>query len=209
MRSEYLRTLQEKEDKRKGGLFIARLYPDGAWLLIQYMHMRHLADSPDGCVSAVALRAAVPCADTALLPPGRAFRVVGTATVTLQDDAPQGFGEQLLPASEPLPAGTAQLANMAVEQRLRRMGVARLLLAAAEQHALAAGVPAMSLKVHAKNAAARQLYASCGFREASVQKRLTLQSIMRLGRQAELLVMVKQLSGDGALERCTGVQHVA
>lgn len=152
----------------------------------------------------------MPCADSALLPPGRAFRVVGTATVTLQDDeAPQGFGGQLLPAGEPLPAGTAQLANMAVEQKVRRMGVARLLLAAAEQHALASGVPAMSLKVHANNMAARQLYSSCGYGEASAQKRLTLQSIMRLGRQAELLVMVKQLLNEVPLEPSAGVERIA
>ena len=124
--------------------------------------------------------------------------MVGTATVTLQDEAPQGVSEHLLPADEALPAGTAQLANMAVEQKLRRMGVARLLLTAAEQHALAAGAPVMSLKVHAKNVAARQLYSSCGYSEASVRKRLTLQSIMRLGWQAELLMMVKQLSREGA-----------
>ena len=144
------------------------------------------------------LEVSVPCTDEALLPPGRAFRVVGTATVTLQDDASQELGEPWLPAREAVPAGAAQLANMAVERKLRRMGVARLLLAAAEQHALAAGVPAVTLRVHAKNIAARQLYTSCGFVEASVDKRLTLQSIMRLGRQAELLTMVKELVREGA-----------
>ena len=59
----------------------------------------------------------------------------------------------------------AFVAYMAVEPVARRRGVARLLLAEAEQEARKLGLPHLSLMVTAGNAPARALYRAAGFSE--------------------------------------------
>jgi ribosomal protein S18 acetylase RimI-like enzyme len=56
------------------------------------------------------------------------------------------------------------IAYMAVEPESRRHGVARQLLAAAEEQARARGLPVVALMVTEDNVAARELYAQAGYR---------------------------------------------
>jgi ribosomal protein S18 acetylase RimI-like enzyme len=57
----------------------------------------------------------------------------------------------------------AFVAYMAVEPAMRGEGIGRAMLAAAEAHAIAAGMPSMSLMVTDENAPARALYDRAGF----------------------------------------------
>ena len=69
----------------------------------------------------------------------------------------------------------AFIAYMAVERQLRRSGVGRALLGAAQAHAEKLALPHLSLMVTADNAAARDLYRSFGFEleRLLLTKRLT------------------------------------
>lgn len=80
-------------------------------------------------------------ADASLLPSGRAHRVVGTAAVTFskEEDAEVSGDWPMLPAD------SAHVTNMAVDQKLRKQGIARLLLATCEDHARKAGWSSISL----------------------------------------------------------------
>jgi ribosomal protein S18 acetylase RimI-like enzyme len=71
----------------------------------------------------------------------------------------------------------AFVAYMAVEPDARRRGVAKALLAAAEEQARSSGLQHISLMVTHGNEAARRLYASLGFADERVQmtKRLGAQ----------------------------------
>ncbi len=80
-------------------------------------------------------------ADSSLLPPGRAHRVVGTAAVTFsEEEDAEVSGDWPM-----LPADSAHVTNMAVDQKLRKQGIARLLLATCEDHARKAGWSSISL----------------------------------------------------------------
>ncbi len=80
-------------------------------------------------------------ADESLLPPGRTHRVVGTAAVTFaeEEDVEDVRNVPLLPAD------SAHLTNMAVDGKLRNQGIARLLLAACEDHARQIGCSSITL----------------------------------------------------------------
>jgi ribosomal protein S18 acetylase RimI-like enzyme len=93
-----------------------------------------------------------------------------------------------------LPEGTAQLANIAVDQKTRRVGIARMLLEAAEQHASAQGAAALSLVVHKDNVSARKLYASTGFTEASSPG--LLQAMLHIAGRKQLILMTKPLAAQ-------------
>ena len=123
------------------------------------------------------------CADATLLPPGRQYRLAGTVAVTFRDGQQQGMQH---------PEGTAQLGNLAVDPKMRRLGIARLLLESAEQHARAQGAAALSLAVHVDNAPARSLYVCAGYREDSSQG--PLQTLVRLARREKLVVMRKPMA---------------
>lgn len=77
-------------------------------------------------------------ADASILPPGRLHRVVGTAAVTFAEEEDAGD-------TPILPADSAHLTNMAVDGKLRKQGIARLLLAACEDHARQIGCGSISL----------------------------------------------------------------
>lgn len=120
-------------------------------------------------------------ADTAALQLGRKDLVVGTAAVSVgEDDGTQKAVQ--------FPAGAAVIANMAVDQRYRKQGIARMLLQACEQHALSMGMEYISLVVHRQNTPARQLYESSGFREVPPTKPA---GFFRFGSGAEHIVMTK------------------
>ncbi len=59
----------------------------------------------------------------------------------------------------------AEILTLAVAPAVRRQGVGRALLAAAQAHAAEAGATAMFLEVATRNAAAIALYQSLGFRQ--------------------------------------------
>ena len=132
-------------------------------------------------LSALSARAIFVFADTAALQLGRKDLVVGTAAVSVGEDC----GDE---KTLQYPANAAVIANMAVDQRYRKQGIARALLQACEQHALAMGMEYISLVVHKQNTPARELYESSGFREVPPAKPAGL---WRFGSGAEHVVMAK------------------
>ena len=133
------------------------------------------------------------CADDATLPPGRKYLIVGTSAVSIGDSGDNQQTAGLAPDS-------AVIANMAVDQRYRKQGIARLLLQACEQHASAAGQDCVSLVVHKKNTSARELYQSSGFREVHPAKPAGLSGLFKSGTRAEHTVMVKQVKTEPSAE---------
>jgi ribosomal-protein-alanine N-acetyltransferase len=67
-------------------------------------------------------------------------------------------------------AGEGEVATLAVAPRARRLGVGSLLLDSAIDAAKGRGVAAVYLEVRASNSAAKQLYASRGFREIGIRR---------------------------------------
>ncbi|CAL8463262.1 g2796 [Coccomyxa elongata] len=127
--------------------------------------------------------------DASLLPSGRAHRVVGTAAVTFskEEDAEVSGDWPVLPAD------SAHVTNMAVDQKLRKQGIARLLLATCEDHARKAGWSSISLAVHVDNVPARQLYLSAGYKEVQpMQANAPL--FMRPWRRSQHSIMKKELA---------------
>ena len=68
------------------------------------------------------------------------------------------------------PEGTLYVDALAVEARFRRRGVARALLAHAEDEAAAAGFRGVSLDTGLRNDAARALYAAAGYEERETRR---------------------------------------
>lgn len=118
---------------------------------------------------------------------------MGTAAVSVGDDC----DDQQTVA---LPPGSAVIANMAVDQRYRKQGIARLLLQACEQHASANGKDCVSLVVHKKNNPARELYQSAGFREVHPAKPAGLSGLLKFGSGSEHTVMAKRVSAEPSVE---------
>ena len=127
--------------------------------------------------------------DIAALQLGRKELVVGTAALSVGEDC----GDQ---KAVQLPASAAVIANMAVDQRYRKQGIARMLLQACEQHALAMEMEYISLVVHKQNTPARELYESSGFREVPPAKPAGLSGFLRFGSGAEHIVMAKRVSEE-------------
>ena len=121
------------------------------------------------------------CADAASLPAGRKHLIVGTAAISIGNES-GGMCE-------------AVIANMAVDQRYRMQGIARLLLCMCEQHALAKGWDCISLKVHRKNASALALYQSSGFKELASLKPAGLSGFLSFGSGSQHIVMSKNIGG--------------
>ena len=106
-------------------------------------------------------------ADPSLLPPGQASRLVGTATLSLDTEAAQPL-KRLPPVNRPpTDKSAAYVSNMAVDAKFRRQGIARGLLRACEDAARAAGKREVWLHVREADAAARALYAACGYAEVA------------------------------------------
>ena len=131
-------------------------------------------------------------ADTAALPPGRKHLIVGTAAVSVGEDC----SNKSIPQT---PAGAAVIANMAVDQRHRKQGIARMLLRACELHALKMELDCISLIVHKKNTPARELYQSSGFREIPLAKPAGMQSFLSFGSNRQHIVMVKDVEGKTSM----------
>ncbi len=67
-------------------------------------------------------------------------------------------------------AGEGEIERIAVHPDCRRLGLGRKMMEAMEAYASARGVSAVSLEVRKSNAAARNLYESCGFAAEAVRK---------------------------------------
>jgi ribosomal protein S18 acetylase RimI-like enzyme len=131
------------------------------------------------------------CADAASLPSGRKHLIVGTAAISIGTES----GEMSV---ADLSEGAAVIANMAVDQRYRMQGIARLLLRACEQHAMAMGWDCISLKVHRKNATARALYQSSGFKDLASLKPVGLSGFLSFGSGSQHIVMSKNMGGSSS-----------
>lgn len=131
------------------------------------------------------------CADAASLPAGRKHLIVGTAAISIGTESGEISVADLL-------EGAAVIANMAVDQRYRMQGIARLLLRACEQHALAMGWDCISLKVHRKNATARALYQSSGFKELASLKPVGASGFLSFGSGSQHIVMSKNMGGSSS-----------
>ena len=128
-------------------------------------------------------------ADTSALALGRKHLIVGTAAVSVGEDCNNQKTSQF-------PASAAVIANMAVDQRYRKQGIAKLLLQACEEHALAAGTEYISLVVHKKNIPACELYQSSGFREFPPARPAGLSGLLSFGSGAEHIVMAKRVGQE-------------
>jgi GNAT superfamily N-acetyltransferase len=90
---------------------------------------------------------------------------------TLAEYPTAGLGAFFVLRSRGAPAGcigvhpSGEITRMYVSPRFRRRGGARALLAAAERHARARGLPRLFLDTRADLVEARALYLSCGFTE--------------------------------------------
>jgi ribosomal protein S18 acetylase RimI-like enzyme len=131
-------------------------------------------------------------ADVASLPAGRKHLIVGTAAVCLDNES----GEVTIAESF---KGAAVIANMSVDQRYRKQGIARLLLRACEQHAQAMGWAQISLKVHRENAAARALYQSSGFNVLASSKSAGLSGFLSFGSGLQHIVMSRNIRSSSSL----------
>jgi ribosomal protein S18 acetylase RimI-like enzyme len=106
------------------------------------------------------------------MPPGRSSRVAGVACLSLASG--DGSRAEMVPGSEGVrlpPEDEPYLFNVAVDPKLRRMGVATALVRAAEQRALVVGggdenKKSMWLHVRQADPAAQALYAQAGYVEA-------------------------------------------
>ncbi|KAL4425929.1 hypothetical protein ABPG75_009945 [Micractinium tetrahymenae] len=96
-------------------------------------------------------------ADAALLPPGQASRLCATVGLSFCRDTREDF-----PTLQP-PDDAVYLSNMAVDGKLRRRGLARRMLAAAEALVASRGRRAIYLHARLADAPAQQLYLSSGF----------------------------------------------
>lgn len=116
------------------------------------------------------------------------------AAIATQFALPGGFG-LLDPAGGMvlgrMAADEAEILALAVVPALRRQGLGRELLAAAEAHVRASGGRVVYLEVAAGNAAARALYAAAGYREIGRRSRY-----YRDGTDA--LVLARPLRRDAA-----------
>ncbi|GLC46478.1 hypothetical protein PLESTM_001879800 [Pleodorina starrii] len=117
------------------------------------------------------------------LPPGQDSRLVGTASLSLSAESQPV--RRLPPVNLP-PAGAAYVSNMAVDPRVRRRGVARVLLAACEDAARAAGRREVWLHVREADGAARALYDGAGY--GTVTKDSWLDSMRHGGMRPRLLM---------------------
>lgn len=70
-----------------------------------------------------------------------------------------------------LVAGEAQITRVAIRRDERGRGLGKMLFQTLLERAWAMGASAITLEVRESNAAARGLYAACGFREAGVRPR--------------------------------------
>ncbi len=114
----------------------------------------------------------------------------GDVLVGLLDGRVAGYAT-LAPAT-PLPSGAHVLTlnGVAVEQRARRAGVGRALVAAAAAEARARGARRLTLRVLADNEPARRLYESLGFVVEGVQR----QEFLLDGRYVDDVLMALDLT---------------
>ena len=64
-----------------------------------------------------------------------------------------------------------QITNIATYPEFRRRGLARMLLGALDEYSKKNGIAFLSLEVRESNAAARALYASCGWADAGLRRK--------------------------------------
>jgi ribosomal protein S18 acetylase RimI-like enzyme len=117
-----------------------------------------LASPPRGALLVARLRPADPSA-TSWLRPDQSSRLVATASISLHPDTRESF-LSLKPPEE-----DAYLANIAVDPSFRRKGIARAMLHACEQVAVARGFQRLYLHVRLGDDAARALYETSGYAE--------------------------------------------
>jgi ribosomal protein S18 acetylase RimI-like enzyme len=94
----------------------------------------------------------------------------------------------------------AELQDLLVRAECRRRGIARALVFAAENEALARGFDRLSVMVSVENQAAQALYRSCGFRDTGASPRRVRGTVMIRTGPLEvddtLLTWGKRLDGD-------------
>ena len=84
--------------------------------------------------------------------------------VCLEETRVAAYGGMLLAPDE------GQVTNVAVHPDYRRRGLAKAIMNAIDIFATENGIVYLSLEVREKNAAARSLYASCGWCEVGIRK---------------------------------------
>lgn len=96
-------------------------------------------------------------ADPSLLPPRKASRLVASTGLSFCRKTREEF-----PTLQP-PDDAVYLSNMAVDSKLRRQGLARLMLQTAEALAASRGFKSIYLHARLSDAPAQQLYLTSGY----------------------------------------------
>ncbi|MEU7482323.1 GNAT family N-acetyltransferase [Streptomyces sp. NPDC042319] len=121
-----------------------------------------------------------------------AWHVPDDFLVAVADGRIAGYLRLVRPTPLDCNAHVRQIQGLAVDDRVRGRGVARALLAAAVDRAVAEGAERMTLRVLGHNAPARRLYESAGFRVEGV-----LPGEFRLeGQYVDDVLMGRSLDGD-------------
>lgn len=115
------------------------------------------------------------------------------ATADLVGPLPAGRGRRALDPD--LPARLL-LRNLWVAESHRRLGIARLLMDAAEELTIASGVEMLYLEVLADNDPARSLYESLGFEDLEPPPPIPLPAFMKRG----ICLLGKRVGGGGDVE---------
>eukprot|EP00197_Chlamydomonas_leiostraca_P002565 CAMPEP_0202858056 /NCGR_PEP_ID=MMETSP1391-20130828/746_1 /ASSEMBLY_ACC=CAM_ASM_000867 /TAXON_ID=1034604 /ORGANISM="Chlamydomonas leiostraca, Strain SAG 11-49" /LENGTH=239 /DNA_ID=CAMNT_0049536927 /DNA_START=230 /DNA_END=949 /DNA_ORIENTATION=- len=133
--------------------------------------------------------------DPALRPPNRDCRVIGTVALSLHQDT-----LQQIPTLPP-PPHSAYLSNMAVDQKFRRMGVAKALLALCDQAVAVAGLSDVYLHVRQGDAPAATLYGAAGYAEVARDSFLSAQ-LKKVRPRVLMRKSVSLLYAQGSADNC-------
>ncbi len=109
------------------------------------------------------------------------------------DGAVAGYVQLGRPTPLASNAHVLEIQGLAVDPRRRGRGLGRALVEAAAREAAARGARRLTLRVLAPNAAARRLYAACGFVEEGVLG----EEFLLAGRYVDDVLMARRLDGPG------------
>ena len=108
------------------------------------------------------------------------------------DGAVAGYVQLGRPTPLPANAHVLEIQGLAVDPRRRGGGVGRALVDAAAREAATRGARRLRLRVLAPNAAARRLYAACGFVEEGILR----EEFLLAGRYVDDVLMARRLDGS-------------
>lgn len=128
--------------------------------------------------------------DASCLPPNQESRVIAACTLSLHPDTKQKY------PSLPPPSSSTYLANMAVDVKFRRRGVAKRLLEAAADYTQRVRGRGTQIYLHVRQVdqGTIELYKGFGFREVArdepglFKKTSTLRILMRLDLEASSII---------------------